>query len=89
VARKAIGPPPDPDRRAATLSKGGGSVLCLEIIVPFFEKHQLKTKKGINFRKFREVLLMMQKGEHLTEEGIERIRKVSSEMNREAVRLES
>jgi len=44
----------------------------------------LKTKKGIDFRKFRKVLLMMKKGEHLTVEGVERIRKMTAEMNRGA-----
>lgn len=59
-------------------------VHLLELIIPFFEKHKLKTKKGIDFRKFRKILLMMQKREHLTAEGISRIREITSEMNRGA-----
>ena len=57
----------------------------LEKVIPFFEKHQLKTKKGIEFRKFRKVLLIMQKKEHLTVEGITAIREIASGMNRSAI----
>ena len=54
----------------------------LERILPFFEKHPLRSKKHVDFLKFRDVLLMMQKGEHLTAEGLERIRKIASQTNR-------
>ena len=53
-----------------------------ERIIPFFEKHSLKTKKHLDFLKFRKVLMMMQRNEHLTLEGIEKIRQIASEMNR-------
>jgi len=53
----------------------------LERIVPFFEKHQLKTRKGIDFEKFRDVILWMEKGEHRTPEGLAKIRKVKATMN--------
>jgi hypothetical protein len=54
----------------------------LERILPFFEKHPLRSKKHIDFLKFREVLLMMQEGEHLKGGGLERIREIASKMNR-------
>ena len=54
----------------------------LEHIVPFFVKHPLKTKKNVDFQKFRDVLLLMQAGNHLTIEGVERIRSIASQMNR-------
>ena len=54
----------------------------LERILPFFEKHPLRSKKHIDFLKFREVLLMMQNGEHLDNGGLERIREIASKMNR-------
>ncbi len=54
----------------------------LEHIVPFFIKHPLKTKKNVDFRKFRKILLKMEAGDHLTYEGVEAIRTISSEMNR-------
>lgn len=51
------------------------------IIVPFFEKHVLRTKKHIDFLKFRDVILMMNRGEHLTAEGLEKIREIQGQMN--------
>jgi hypothetical protein len=59
-----------------------GQKHLLERIIPFFVEHPLKTKKHVDFEKFRRVLLMMQAGEHLTPDGIERIRAVASQMNR-------
>ena len=53
-----------------------------ENIVPFFMKHPLKTKKNVDFRKFRSVLLKMEKGVHLTSEGVEEIRQIANQMNR-------
>ena len=54
----------------------------LEHIVPFFVEHPLKTKKNVDFLKFRDVLLLMEAGTHLTAEGIERIRSIARQMNR-------
>ncbi len=54
----------------------------LEIIVPFFEKYELKTKKRIDFIKFRHILLKMKDGKHLTLEGLEEIRSIKEQMNR-------
>jgi len=54
----------------------------LQRIVPFFLKHPLKTKKNIDFMRFRDVLLMMERGEHLAPEGIEKIRAIAATMNR-------
>ena len=53
-----------------------------ERIIPFFEQHPLKSKKWLDFLRFRRVLLVMQRSEHLTPEGIERIRAIASKMNR-------
>ena len=55
-------------------------------IVPFFEKHPLKSKKRLDFLKFRKILLMMERNEHLTQEGIEKIRTIASTMNTGRVR---
>nr|YP_009054630.1 hypothetical LAGLIDADG-1 homing endonuclease [Chlorotetraedron incus]AIK29118.1 hypothetical LAGLIDADG-1 homing endonuclease [Chlorotetraedron incus] len=41
----------------------------LDNVIPFFEKHPLKTKKQIEFIRFRKLCLRMQKKEHLTPEG--------------------
>lgn len=50
-------------------------------ILPFFEKHKLKTRKRIDFEKFRKVILLMEKGEHLEAEGLEKIRQIKTTMN--------
>ena len=54
----------------------------LEHIVPFFVKHPLKTRKNVDFQKFRDVLLLIDAGAHLTAEGIEKIRSIAGQMNR-------
>ena len=53
-----------------------------ERIVPFFEEHPLRSRKRIDFEKFRSVLLMMSKGDHLSADGVEGIRQIASQMNR-------
>ena len=50
-------------------------------IIPFFEKHQLKSKKRVDFEKFRRVLQLMDRKEHLKADGIEKIRAIASTMN--------
>ena len=54
----------------------------LKIIIPFFIKHPLKSKKRVDFEKFRRVLLLMEAGDHLKPEGIEAIQRIASQMNR-------
>ena len=70
--------------------KNHGTRLCyrvrgqrnlLQRIIPFFEKHQLKTRKRVDFAKFRKVLLLMEKGEHLRSDGLEKIRQIKTTMN--------
>ena len=70
--------------------KNHGTRLCYRVrgqenlrnkIVPFFEKHKLKTRKRIDFAKFRRVLLLMEKGDHLTADGLEKIRQIKATMN--------
>lgn len=53
-----------------------------DIIIPFFEKHKLKTKKRIDFEKFRQILLLMQQQQHLTESGLEHIQKIVHAMRK-------
>ena len=59
----------------------------LETIIPFFMKHPLKTAKNVEFLKFRDILLLMEKGEHLNLEGIEKIRRIQDQMNTKPKRL--
>lgn len=49
-----------------------------EIILPFFEKHQLKSLKKVDFLKFRKVVRLMKDKKHLTLEGLFEIRKIKS-----------
>ena len=58
----------------------------LKCIVPFFVKYPLRSKKRVDFEKFRRVLLMMEQGVHLTVEGVEEIRRIASQMNRGGLR---
>ena len=58
----------------------------LQYIVPFFDKHPLKSKKRLDYLKFRDVLLLMEKGEHLRPAGIEKIRGIAAQMNRGRIR---
>ena len=53
-----------------------------EYIVPFFDKHSLKTKKRIDYIKFRRVVLMMEAGVHLKRDGLQEIRRIAAQMNR-------
>jgi hypothetical protein len=52
-----------------------------QIIIPFFERHPLKSKKNVDFAKFRKIVQLMIKGEHLSSDGIEKIRAIASTMN--------
>ncbi len=56
----------------------------LERIIPFFMDHPLKTKKNLDFLKFRDAVLLMEKGEHLTDAGLTKIRELASKMNRQS-----
>ena len=55
---------------------------ALADVVRFFEEHPLKTKKRVDFLKFRQVIRLMQEGAHLSREGLERIVTITMEMNR-------
>jgi LAGLIDADG endonuclease len=55
-------------------------------IVPFFLKHPLKSKKHLDFLKFRRILLMLEAGEHLDPAGIAEIRALAGQMNRGRLR---
>lgn len=53
-----------------------------ETIIPFFQKNSLQTVKKIMFQRFVYVLLLIKRKEHLEINGIEKIRKIQSLMNR-------
>jgi len=53
------------------------------VVIPFFEKYPLQTRKKYDFLSFRKVVLLMDKKEHLTEEGIKKIFSAIKKMNRQ------
>jgi hypothetical protein len=56
----------------------------LNRVVGFFKAHPLRTVKRSSFESFAEVIAIMNRGEHLTEEGLQRIKDLTSRMNRGA-----
>jgi len=42
----------------------------LKQVVTFFEKHSLKTKKGVDFKKFARIIHWMEQRKHLTDKGL-------------------
>ena len=76
--------------KCGVVRKNHGTRLCYRVrghknllhrIIPFFEKHPLKTRKRVDFAKFRKVLLLMEKGDHLHSDGLEKIRQIKTTMN--------
>ena len=53
-----------------------------EQVIPFFMMHKLKTSKRLDFMKFRWICLLMERKEHLSPSGVEKIRKIRETMNR-------
>jgi hypothetical protein len=51
-------------------------------IIPFFEEHPLITAKSDDFRKFVNVVMLMQSGAHLEMGGLQRIAAIAETMNR-------
>ena len=56
---------------------------CLTFVVEFFEKHPLKTRKNVDFKKFARIVRWMQKENHLTKDGLIKIVRLACTMNRE------
>ena len=54
----------------------------LKRIVPFFVQHPLKSKKREDFEKFRNVLQLMESGDHLTVDGVNNVQRIAARMNR-------
>lgn len=58
----------------------------LQVIIPFFEKNKLKTAKQKDFEKFVECVKLVNNQEHLTVDGMIKIAKIASTMNRKKPR---
>ena len=55
---------------------------CLQEVATFFERHPLKTKKQVDFKKFARIVRWMDEGQHLTPEGLIKITETTLSMNR-------
>jgi hypothetical protein len=51
------------------------------VVIPFFERHPLVSRKHEDFVKFREIVLMMQRKLHRTDEGFRAIVELAFSMN--------
>ena len=51
-------------------------------VIPHFEKYSLKTKKCSDYLLFKEAVMIMQSGEHLTKEGLQKIINIRASLNR-------
>ena len=53
----------------------------LATIIPHFDKYPLITQKCSDYLLFRDVLMMMSRGEHITAEGIQTIVNIRASLN--------
>ncbi len=54
---------------------------CLERVCEFFTRHPLKTRKQVDFVRFRRIVQKMKEGRHLTPEGLREIVDIALRMN--------
>ena len=54
----------------------------MRVVVPFFEEHPLITVKRADFEQFAQVLQLMERREHLHEDGLAAIARITEQMNR-------
>ena len=54
---------------------------CLERVCDFFTRHPLKTRKQVDFVRFRRIVHKMREGRHLTPEGLLEIVDIALRMN--------
>ena len=60
----------------------------INVIIPFFIKYPLQSvSKRESFEVFAKIAKLMSRGEHLTEKGIEKIRRLKGLMNRKTIGL--
>ena len=51
------------------------------VIIPFFSKYPIKGKKSLDFKEFEKVVTMVNNKQHLTQEGLDQILTIKSNMN--------
>jgi len=52
------------------------------VVIPHFQKYPLKTQKLADFLLFKAAVELVNKGEHLTEEGLSKIMALKASMNK-------
>jgi hypothetical protein len=60
----------------------------LEVVIPFFKEHPLRTSKAADFEKFVRCLELIDAKAHLTRNGLIEIAKITETMNRQKPRTE-
>ena len=50
-------------------------------VIPFFERHPILSEKRLEFETFAEIVRAMERGEHLEQEGFERLLALAIQMN--------
>jgi hypothetical protein len=58
----------------------------LEVVIPFFEKHPLRSLKEKDFEIFREIAFAVKREEHKTEKGFSNIKKMKLQMQENRTR---
>lgn len=58
----------------------------LNVIIPFFRKYPMRSTKQLDFEKFAQCVKWMNKGYHLTQEGLVEIAKIVQTMNHQKPR---
>ena len=53
----------------------------LDSVCDFFKRHPLKTKKNVDFEKFRKIVYLMNQKRHLDKEGLIEIIDIAMSMN--------
>jgi hypothetical protein len=60
----------------------------IEVVIPFFRRHPMRTSKQRNFEKFVRCVEMIDAGQHLSFEGLADIAEIAQTMNRQKPRTE-
>lgn len=60
----------------------------IDVIIPFFRKHPMRSSKQRNFVKFARCVEMIEAGHHLSFEGLADIAEIAQTMNRQKPRTE-
>ena len=60
----------------------------IDVIIPFFRRHPLRTSKRLDFEKFAECMDIVRANRHLTREGLIKVAELAETMNHRKSRQE-